>query len=52
LRDRTIGEDETTVVILTGHGLKAAERIALLPGIAEALPAGKTPAISSPPGDP
>ena len=32
LRDRTIGPDQTTIVVLTGSGLKAAERIGeLLP---------------------
>jgi threonine synthase len=33
LRDGTIAPDETTVVVLTGHGLKAAERIGELLGI-------------------
>jgi threonine synthase len=32
LRDGTIARDETTVVVLTGHGLKAAERIGELLG--------------------
>ena len=30
LRDRTIGPDETTIVVLTGHGLKATDKIAEL----------------------
>src|SRR5881392_1361467 len=30
LRDRTIRPDETTIVVLTGHGLKAADKIAEL----------------------
>jgi threonine synthase len=34
LRDGTIAQNETTVVVLTGHGLKAAERIGELLGIA------------------
>jgi threonine synthase len=34
LRDRVISADETTVVVLTGHGLKAAERIGDLLGVA------------------
>jgi threonine synthase len=34
LRDGTIAPHETTVVVLTGHGLKAAERIGELLGIA------------------
>ena len=34
LRDGTIAPDETTVVVLTGHGLKAAERIGELLGVA------------------
>jgi threonine synthase len=34
LRDGTIAPDETTVVVLTGHGLKAAERIGELLRIA------------------
>ena len=34
LRDRVIAADETTVVVLTGHGLKAAERIGDLLGVA------------------
>src|SRR5271170_4740133 len=34
LRDGTISPDETTVVVLTGHGLKAADRIGELLGIA------------------
>ena len=33
LRDGTIGPDQTTVVVLTGSGLKAAERIGELLGI-------------------
>jgi threonine synthase len=33
LRDGTIAAHETTVVVLTGHGLKAAERIAELIGV-------------------
>jgi threonine synthase len=33
LRDGTIGPDQTTVVVLTGSGLKAAERIGTLLGI-------------------
>ena len=33
LRNGTIAPDETTVVVLTGHGLKAAERIGELLGI-------------------
>jgi len=33
LRDGTIRADETTVVVLTGHGLKATEKIAELLGI-------------------
>jgi threonine synthase len=33
LRDGTIAPDQTTVVVLTGHGLKAAERIGELLGI-------------------
>src|SRR5277367_5254563 len=35
LRDGTISPDETTVVVLTGHGLKAAERIGELLGITQ-----------------
>jgi threonine synthase len=34
LRDGTISPDQTTVVVLTGHGLKAADRIGELLGIA------------------
>jgi threonine synthase len=34
LRDGTIAANETTVVVLTGHGLKAAERIGELLGVA------------------
>jgi threonine synthase len=34
LRDGTIGPHQTTVVVLTGHGLKAAERIGELLGVA------------------
>ncbi len=34
LRDGTISPAETTVVVLTGHGLKAAERIGELLGVA------------------
>ena len=33
LRDGTIGADQVTVVVLTGFGLKAAERIGELLGI-------------------
>jgi len=33
LRDGTIGPDQTTVVVLTGSGLKAAERVGELLGI-------------------
>jgi threonine synthase len=33
LRDGTIGPDQTTVVVLTGSGLKAADRVAELLGI-------------------
>jgi threonine synthase len=33
LRDGTIAAEETTVVVLTGHGLKAAERIGELLGV-------------------
>src|SRR5579863_4648788 len=33
LRDGTIGADETTVVVLTGHGLKATDKIAELLGV-------------------
>jgi threonine synthase len=36
LRDGTIAPSETTVVVLTGHGLKAAERIGELLGVAAA----------------
>jgi threonine synthase len=36
LRDGTISPDETTVVVLTGHGLKAADRIGELLGITNA----------------
>jgi threonine synthase len=36
LRDGTIAPEQTTVVVLTGHGLKAAERIGDLLGIATA----------------
>lgn len=38
LRDGTIARGETTVVVLTGHGLKAAERIGELLGIGGAPP--------------
>jgi threonine synthase len=34
LRDGTITPEQTTVVVLTGHGLKAAERIGELLGVA------------------
>jgi threonine synthase len=34
LRDGTVAPDQTTVVVLTGHGLKAADRIGELLGIA------------------
>jgi threonine synthase len=34
LRDGTIGADQTTVVVLTGHGLKATDKIAELRGLA------------------
>ena len=34
LQDGTIAPDETTVVVLTGHGLKAADRIGELLGVA------------------
>jgi threonine synthase len=33
LRDGAIGPDQTTVVVLTGSGLKAAERVGALLGI-------------------
>jgi threonine synthase len=33
LRDGTIARNETTVAVLTGHGLKAAERIGTLTGV-------------------
>jgi threonine synthase len=33
LRDGTIGPDETTVAVLTGHGLKATDKIAELLGL-------------------
>jgi threonine synthase len=36
LRDGTISPGQTTVVVLTGHGLKAAERIGDLLGVAPA----------------
>jgi threonine synthase len=33
LRDGTIGASETTIVVLTGHGLKATDKIAELLGV-------------------
>ena len=38
LRDGTIGPDQTTVVVLTGSGLKAADRVGELLGLADARP--------------
>ncbi len=47
LRDGTIRADETTIVVLTGHGLKATDKIAeLLGGLNGLLPQPLTPALS------
>ena len=47
LRDGTIHADETTIVVLTGHGLKATGKIAeLLGGLNGLLPQPLTPALS------